>query len=84
MQNRGTALYNDGTGPLLKDIDVGGSARQEVVGVDSEFLSEPAASADCLGHTGVVFVLTRCQERRKEENMVSELQVPIDEKSVSN
>lgn len=78
-----TALYDDSTGPFLENVDVCGSARQEVVDVDSTSLSEPAASADCLGHTGVEVVLTGCQERRKEENMIGELEVPIDQKLVS-
>jgi hypothetical protein len=52
-----------------------------VVGVDFSWLSEPAASADCLDHARRVVLLTGCQERREEEDMVGELQVTIDQKS---
>lgn len=75
-------MYDDSASPLLKDINIGSSARQEVVDVDSTLLSEPAASADCLGHTGVKVVLAGCQEGRKEENMIGKLKVPIDQVSV--
>lgn len=84
LQNFGAALDDDGTGPFLQDVDVRGSARQEVVDVDGFGLSEPAASADCLGHAGRVVLLTGCQEGREEEDMVGQLQVAIDQNSVSN
>jgi hypothetical protein len=84
LQNFGAALDDDGTGSFLQDIDVRGSARQEMVNVDGFGLSEPAASADCLGHAGRVVLLTGSQEGREEEDMVGQLQVAIDQKLVSN
>lgn len=82
MQNLVTTLNDDGVCPFLHDVDICGPARQEMVDMDGLLLSEPAASANGLCHAGLEVVLSRRQERRKEEDMVGELQIPISQKLI--